>query len=161
MKCPFCESPDNKVIDSRTVPTEAAIRRRRECLSCNQRFTTYEYIENTPLTVVKADGRREPYNRVKIHKSLEIACTKRPVSMEKLDTAVNEVEKEIGGLSHREVPSKLIGEGVMRQLKELDEVAYVRFASVYRKFEAVDDFVQEVQDIVGESSPFGGVKPGR
>ena len=154
MKCPFCGSSDDKVIDSRVVQSESAIRRRRECTACNQRFTTYEYVENTPITVVKVDARREPYSRAKIQRSLEIACTKRPISMEQLDTMVNEVEKEICSLSHREVPSKLIGEAVMRQLKELDEVAYVRFASVYRKFQDLDEFMQEIQDLGMER--FGG-----
>lgn len=147
MKCPFCSSTEDRVIDSRSVQKDTAIRRRRECSRCGGRFTTYEYIENVSLAVVKSDGRREDYDRGKIQKSIQTACTKRPISMDKIDEVVADIEKEIFNLANREVSSKIIGEVVMRYLKSLDDIAYVRFASVYRKFQDIDEFRNELNEL--------------
>ncbi len=120
MKCVYCESPNTRVVDSRMVASENAIRRRRECESCAKRFTTYEYIENTPVMVIKNDGRRESYVRQKVEKAIQIACNKRPVSLEQISDIVNDVELELSSLGRREVPVKIIGETVMKKLKSLD-----------------------------------------
>jgi len=144
MKCTFCNSSDTRVVDSRTVQSANAIRRRRECESCNKRFTTYEYIENTPVMVVKNDGRRETYMRPKVEKAIQIACNKRPVSVEQISMIVNDVELELSGLGRREVPVKVIGETIMRQLKLIDEIAFIRFASVYRQYKDTQEFIAEI-----------------
>lgn len=144
MKCAFCNSKNTRVVDSRVVQSENAIRRRRECESCAKRFTTYEYIENTPVMVVKSDGRRETYMRQKVEKAIQIACNKRPVSVEQISSIVKEVELELGSLGRREVPVKVIGETVMKKLKALDEIAFIRFASVYRKYKDTQEFIQEI-----------------
>ncbi|MEA2064282.1 MAG: transcriptional regulator NrdR [Gemmatimonadota bacterium] len=146
MKCPFCNNEDSKVVDSRAVKDGIQIRRRRECFSCKRRFSTYEYIESTPLMVVKIDGRREPYNRQKLKMGLITACKKRPVEMEAIDNLIDNVEKSIDRLNSIEVPSQLLGEEVIKQLKALDPVAYVRFASVYYRFEAVSEFEQKIRE---------------
>jgi transcriptional repressor NrdR len=135
MRCPYCSSPDDKVVDSRTSRDGRAIRRRRECLACQKRFTTYEYIEDQPLVVIKTDGRREPFDRVKVFNSIRIACNKRPVSVTQIEEAVDEIESKLEGLGEREVTTKQIGELVMEYLRRTDDVAYVRFASVYRQFQ--------------------------
>ncbi|MBN2290727.1 MAG: transcriptional repressor NrdR [Candidatus Glassbacteria bacterium] len=147
MKCPFCGFEDSKVVDSRSIKEGTFIRRRRECCSCKRRFTTYEYIESTPLMVVKNDGRREPYNREKLKMGLITACKKRPVRMDAIDSLIHNVEKAIDRLNLNEVPSKLLGEEVIKQLKDLDPVAYVRFASVYYRFEAVSEFEQKIKEL--------------
>jgi transcriptional repressor NrdR len=142
MNCPFCQDPDSRVIDTRTVGE--GIRRRRECQNCKQRFTTYERIARTSLMVVKGDGRREEFDQDKLLEGLKKACTKRPVSMETLDGVVSEIEAELYSLGQSEVPSDLIGEKVMQRLMEMDEVAYVRFASVYRRFADLESLSDEI-----------------
>ena len=144
MKCVYCDSPNTRVVDSRMVASENAIRRRRECESCTKRFTTYEYIENTPVMVIKNDGRRESYVRQKVEKAIQIACNKRPVSLEQISDIVNDVELELSSLGRREVPVKIIGETVMKKLKSLDEIAFIRFASVYRQYKDTQEFIQEI-----------------
>jgi transcriptional repressor NrdR len=144
MKCPFCNSAETKVVDSRAAQKNNAIRRRRECLDCGHRFTTYEYVVEYPLTIIKNDGRREEYDRRKLLNSLKIACNKRPVPADKLESIAVDIEKEIEELSGAEVASNYIGELVMKYLKELDEVAYIRFASVYKKFKDLDEFKDQI-----------------
>lgn len=148
MKCPFCGHKEDKVIDSRTTNEDISIRRRRECLKCSERFTTYEYVEKIPLMVIKSDGRREPFNRNKIIQGLIKSCQKRPVGIDQLESLVSEVEKEIQKKFDREMESKIIGEMVVEKLAKLDEVAYVRFASVYRQFKDVNEFMRELKDIL-------------
>jgi len=145
MKCPFCAHPDDKVVDSRTIKDGELIRRRRECLSCTKRFTTYERIEEIPLMVVKKDGRREPFDRSKIVIGILKACEKRPVSIEQIEDLVDRTEKSINVSMEKEVSSETVGSMVMEELKELDEVAYVRFASVYRQFKDIDEFMTVLQ----------------
>jgi len=146
MNCPSCQQGDTRVIDSRHTQDGRAIRRRRECLACEYRFTTYEYVEVQPILVIKSDHRREPFAREKILNSLAVACSKRPVSLDQLNTAVEKIIADINDLGHPEVHAKDIGEVVMKQLKELDEIAYVRFASVYRKFKDVREFQAELEE---------------
>ena len=145
MKCPFCEFHDSKVIDSRAAEEGNSIRRRRECLQCAKRFTTYEMVEDLPLRVVKKDGRRMAFDRSKILNGLMKACEKRPISLEVLEDTADKVEKELRNSMEREIPSRLIGEVLMKHLKNLDHVAYVRFASVYREFTDIDNFMQELE----------------
>jgi transcriptional repressor NrdR len=152
MKCPFCNFEDSRVVDSRAVKDGSLIRRRRECFQCKRRFTTYEYIENIPLMVIKSDGRREPYNREKLKLGLITACKKRPVKMDDIDRLILAVEKSIDRLNLSEVPSHLLGEEVIKQLKKLDPVAYVRFASVYYRFEAVSEFEQKIRELVPDKA---------
>ena len=144
MKCPFCGHLEDKVIDSRPAEDGSAIRRRRECLSCSSRFTTYEKVEILPLLVIKKDGTRQPYNQDKLLGGLMRACEKRPVSMEQMREIVAYVENQIQNCARREISTNEIGELVMEQLKGIDEVAYVRFASVYRQFKDVDSFQNEL-----------------
>lgn len=152
MLCPFCRLNETRVIDSR-ASDDFVIRRRRECLDlkCGKRFTTYEKIEETPLKVIKKDGSRVPFDRDKIRTGLEKACYKRPVSSEQIERIVSTVESEIYQEFEREVPSRSIGELVFRLLREVDQVAFVRFASVYREFKDVNDFVEELEPILRES----------
>jgi len=150
MKCPYCGYKEDKVVDSRATAEESAVRRRRECLKCGKRFTTYEYVEEVSLMVIKKDGRREPFDRKKILAGVIRACEKRPVSMEKMEEIVSFVERAVQKKSDREVASTRIGELVMEKLKGLDDVAYVRFASVYRQFKDVGQFMEELKDILGE-----------
>ncbi|MDP2924324.1 MAG: transcriptional regulator NrdR [Candidatus Omnitrophota bacterium] len=150
MKCPFCSHNEDKVIDSRETSDATAVRRRRECLECGKRFTTYEYVEKTPLMVIKKDGRREPFSREKILSGLRNACQKRPVSMEKLESLASEVETEIQKKFDQEVDSRYVGELVVEKLAKLDDVAYVRFASVYRQFKDINQFMRELRDILGK-----------
>lgn len=145
MRCSKCGCQEDKVIDSRTSREGATIRRRRECLGCGHRFTTYEEIENEAITVVKRDDRRESFSRDKLWNSLKIACQKRPISPETLEEIVDRITQQIGDKYDREVPSMAIGERVMEALRGLDQVAFVRFASVYRRFEEPTEFVQEVK----------------
>ena len=145
MKCPFCEFHDSKVIDSRAAEEGNSIRRRRECLQCAKRFTTYEMVEDLPLRVVKKDGRRMAFDRSKILNGLMKACEKRPISLQVLEETADKVEKELRNSMEREIPSRLIGEVLMKHLKNLDHVAYVRFASVYREFTDIDNFMQELE----------------
>ncbi|MDP2652507.1 MAG: transcriptional regulator NrdR [Candidatus Omnitrophota bacterium] len=148
MKCPACGYQDTKVIDSRMNTDGSSIRRRRECLKCEKRFTTYEYVEQVPLMVVKKDGRRQPFDRTKIISGLVKACEKRPVSVDKIDEVTNEIERSIQKRYDREVNSSAIGEMLMEKLVQLDEVAYVRFASVYRQFRDVNQFMKELKVIL-------------
>jgi len=145
MKCPFCENPEDKVIDSRTSKEGNAIRRRRECLKCGKRFTSYERVEDVVPMVVKKDGRREPFDTNKLKTGLLISCKKRPIGTDKLDGIVENIEKRLIGLGVKEVQSSWIGEEIMSALKELDKVAYVRFASVYRQFKDINDLMDEVK----------------
>lgn len=148
MKCPFCGHTDDKVIDSRCPPDGNAVRRRRECLKCGKRFTTYEVVEEMSLFVVKRDGRRQPFDRKKIFAGMQKACEKRPVSSEKIEELVASVEREIYRRFDREVSSIDIGELIMDKLSRLDEVAYVRFASVYRQFKDVNQFMAELKGLL-------------
>jgi transcriptional repressor NrdR len=145
MRCPKCGGQDDKVIDSRSSKEGATIRRRRECLTCEHRFTTYEQIEHDPLMIVKRDGRREEFSKEKLVASLKRACRKRPVSEDSIAAAVERIEDSLMSNFDREAPSTAIGERVMRELRGLDQVAYVRFASIYRNFEEASDFVNEVE----------------
>ena len=145
MKCPYCSFAESKVIDSRATDEGSSIRRRRECLACAKRFTTYETLEKLPLVVIKKDGRREFFNHEKLLNGIIRSCEKRPISLDKMENLVDNVEKEIRNTVEREVPTGLIGEIVMRGLKEIDQVAYVRFASVYRQFADIENFMQELQ----------------
>ncbi|MDD3814006.1 MAG: transcriptional regulator NrdR [Desulfocapsaceae bacterium] len=148
MKCPYCGHLDNKVIDSRLNKESTITRRRRSCLACNQRFTTYERLEVMMPVLVKKDGRREAWDRQKMVVGLEKACEKRPVSCDDIDAFVDEIEKKLQDLGSKEVSSEVIGEWVMEDLADLDEVAYVRFASVYRQFKDVSEFVDELKTLV-------------
>jgi len=150
MKCPFCAHPDDKVVDSRTIKDGELIRRRRECLSCTKRFTTYERIEEIPLMVAKKDGRREPFDRSKIVIGILKACEKRPVSIEQIEDLVDRIEKSINSSMEKEVSSEKIGAMVMDELRNLDEVAYVRFASVYRQFRDIDEFMDVLKTLYRE-----------
>jgi len=153
MKCPYCGYKEDKVVDSRSTAEESAVRRRRECLKCGKRFTTYEYIEEVSLMVIKKDGRREAFDRKKILAGIIRACEKRPISIEKMEEIATWVERAIQKKSDREVSSDRIGELVMEKLKFLDDVAYVRFASVYRQFKDVGQFMVELKDILGKEKP--------
>ena len=153
MKCNYCGHKEDKVVDSRATSEGAAIRRRRECLKCGKRFTTYEYIEEISLMAVKKDGRREPFDRKKILSGIIKACEKRPVSIERMEEIATLVERSIQKKSDREVSSSRIGELVMERLKKLDDVAYVRFASVYRQFKDLGEFMEELKDILRTQEP--------
>ena len=148
MKCPYCNHNQDKVIDSRETMEGVSIRRRRECINCGRRFTTYEYIEKTPLMVVKKDGRRESFKRQKIIAGVLNACQKRPVSIETVEKLASSVEMEIQKKFDREVDSKYIGELVIEEIALLDDVAYVRFASVYRQFKDVNQFMRELREVL-------------
>jgi transcriptional repressor NrdR len=150
MKCPFCAHLENKVIDSRLSKDGGVIRRRRDCDECGRRFTTYERIEEVLPMVIKKDGRREVFDRGKLLGGLKRACEKRPVSVEDLEGIVDKVEQTLQECGDREIPTSKIGETVMKELHELDEVAYVRFASVYRQFKDINQFMDELKDILGE-----------
>lgn len=150
MKCPFCGYTESKVIDSRPTDEGEKIRRRRECISCGKRFTTYEIIESVPIIVVKKDKSREAFDRVKLFNGMLRACEKRPVSIGQLEEAVNQIEAELQNSLDREVTSVHIGELAMEKLKSLDEVAYVRFASVYRQFKDINTFMEELAKLLGE-----------
>jgi transcriptional repressor NrdR len=152
MKCPFCSHIENRVIDSRLSRDGDVTRRRRECARCERRFTTYERVEEILPLVVKKDGRRETYDRLKIIAGLRKACEKRPVSVSTIEEAADRIERFLQSLGDKEVSSAVIGEEVMRQLYDLDKVAYVRFASVYRSFQDLDAFMQELKDLIGERS---------
>ncbi len=148
MRCPFCGDDKDRVVDSRTSQNGRAVRRRRECESCKKRFTTYEYVEDVSLTIIKNDGRREPFDRQKLQRGIELACNKRPVSSKKITSVVDEIEEKLQNLSKTDITSKEVGREVMRTLKELDEVAYVRFASVYHKFKDINEFMDELKGLL-------------
>jgi transcriptional repressor NrdR len=150
MKCPFCGHAENKVIDSRISKDGKAVRRRRECLNCAKRFTTYEYVEEVLPMVVKKDGRREQFDRQKILNGIKKACEKRPISMESIDKLVDNVEQACQETQMEEISSNVIGEKIMNELKVFDGVAYVRFASVYRQFRDVGEFMSELKDLLSK-----------
>lgn len=155
MKCPFCSSLESKVIDSRLGKEETSIRRRRECLECNSRYTTYERVEEVELLVVKKDGVREPFDRSKILSGMLKACEKRPISMDVIESFVSSLERELQERGEREVESEEIGERVINKLYEIDEVAYVRFASVYRSFKDVNQFMSELKELLKDKEDGG------
>lgn len=148
MRCPFCGAEEDKVVDSRSVREGRAIRRRRECIKCEQRYTTYEYIENVDMTVVKSDDRREPFDRQKLIEGMRLALKKRPVSVKKIEAMADQIQSDLQELSKNEITSQKIGEMVMAQLQKVDEVAYVRFASVYRKFQDKEEFFSELKKLL-------------
>lgn len=148
MRCPFCSYSESKVIDSRPAEEGSTIRRRRECLACGKRFTTYEIMERLPLLVVKKDGRRQSFDRVKLLNGMVRACEKRPVPMAQLEAVVDDIEQDLQNSLEREISSVKIGEMVMDRLKDLDEVAYVRFASVYRQFKDINTFMDELNKLL-------------
>ena len=150
MKCPYCGHIEDKVVDSREAKGGDAIRRRRECLRCRRRFTTYEHIEDVLPVVVKKDGRREIFDRNKILNGLKKACEKRPIGMDVLEEIVSRIEKRAQESGEKEIPSSMIGQEIMRELQALDEVAYVRFASVYREFKGINEFMDELKDLLKE-----------
>ena len=150
MKCPFCGEIDNKVIDSRLSKDANVIRRRRECLLCNRRFTTYEHIEEIPIMIVKKDGRREVFNRDKVRSGMKRACEKRDISMVVIEEFIEELERDLREIGEKEIPAHIIGEKIMEKLHDLDDVAYVRFASVYREFKDVNDFVSELKSLLSK-----------
>ncbi len=145
MKCPFCDDVEDKVVDSRMAKEGEVIRRRRECLSCKRRYTTYERVEETMPAVVKKDGRREPFDRSKIVSGLKKACEKRPISTTTIESVTDRIEKRIQDMGETEIDSTAVGEEVMKELSQLDQVAYVRFASVYREFKDIDQFMDEIK----------------
>ena len=147
MKCPFCDDVEDKVVDSRMAKEGEVIRRRRECLSCKRRYTTYERVEETMPAVVKKDGRREPFERSKIVSGLKKACEKRPISTATIETVTDRIEKRIQDMGETEIVSTAVGEEVMKELSQLDQVAYVRFASVYREFKDIDQFMDEIKSL--------------
>lgn len=144
MKCPYCNAADTKVIDSRPAEDNSSIRRRRQCGTCGKRFTTYEKLETMPLMVIKKDNSREPYDRSKIEAGVVHSCHKRPISIQQINAMIDEIENQVFNMEEKEVETSAIGELVMRKLKQLDEVAYVRFASVYREFKDVNTFMDEI-----------------
>ena len=155
MRCPYCGHLEDKVVDSREAGDGQATRRRRECLGCSRRFTTYERIEEILPAVVKKDGRREPFDRKKILEGLTRACQKRPVSAAQIEALISAVERQVQELGEKEVPSRVVGEAVMTRLRDLDPVAFVRFASVYRAFEDVGDFMSELEGLAGKKGGAG------
>ncbi len=150
MKCPFCSSDNTRVIDSRPADDNTSIRRRRECDDCQKRFTTYEKVETIPLIVIKKNENREQYDRTKIEAGVLRACYKRPISVNQINQVIDEVETEVFNLEMKEIPSYMIGEIVMKKLKELEPVAYVRFASVYREFKDVNTFMDELKSMLNK-----------
>ena len=151
MKCPFCGFLESKVIDSRPAEESTTIRRRRECLACQKRFTTYEIIEHLPLVVVKRDGSRQSFDRVKLINGMVRACEKRPVSLPQLEKIADEIEQELQSALEREISTVEVGEMVMKHLKDIDEVAYVRFASVYRSFKDINTFMEELTKLLSDN----------
>ena len=150
MKCPFCGEIDNKVIDSRLSKDGCAIRRRRECIACTRRFTTYEHIEEIPIMIVKKDGRREVFSRDKVRSGMKRACEKRNISMVVIEEFIEDLERDLREIGEKEIPAHIIGEKIMEKLHDVDDVAYVRFASVYREFKDVNDFVSELKTLLSK-----------
>ena len=149
MKCPSCSIEDSKVVDSRPIQRGEGIRRRRECNACNFRYTTYEYVLENPVKVIKKSGEREEYDRAKLEKSFSIACEKRPIPEEKIQQAINRIEEKISNISNIEIEAYQIGGLVMDELKEIDKVAFIRFASVYREFKDIGEFQAQIEDLKG------------
>ena len=152
MKCPYCGDVENKVVDSRMAKEGNTVRRRRECLACTRRFTTYERVEQLPLVLIKKDGRRETFDRQKVLVGMKKACQKRNISMNTLEEFVDELERELQEMGEKELPSSVVGERIMTKLHELDDVAYVRFASVYREFKDINDFMSELKELFESQS---------
>lgn len=150
MKCPYCGFHDSKVVDSRPAEDRDSIRRRRECLGCGKRFTTYEIVESLPMIVIKKDGKRQEFDREKLLRGMIRACEKRPVKVEELEEIADEVEQELANTLAREIQAQRIGELVMEKLRKVDEVSYVRFASVYRQFKDINTFMEELSKLLGE-----------
>lgn len=150
MKCPYCGEVDNKVIDSRLSKDGNVIRRRRECIICTRRFTTYEHIEEIPIMIIKKDGRREVFSREKVRSGMKKACQKRDISMNMIEEFIDELERDLRETGEKEIPAAEVGEKIMSMLHELDDVAYVRFASVYREFKDVNDFVDELKSLLSK-----------
>ena len=148
MKCPFCGEVDNKVIDSRLSKDANATRRRRECIDCSRRFTTYERVEDAPIMIIKKDDRREVFSREKVRSGIQRACQKRNISMNTIEGFIEELERDLREIGEKEIPVSIVGEKVMTKLHDLDDVAYVRFASVYREFKDVNDFVSELKTLL-------------
>lgn len=153
MKCPYCGEIDNRVMDSRTSKDGSAIRRRRECIACERRFTTYEQIEEIPVMIIKKDGRRELFNRDKVRIGIQKACEKRDISMNVIEDFLDELERDLKETEEKEIPSQVVGEKIMGRLHDLDDVAYVRFASVYREFKDVNDFISELKRLLEKEKP--------
>lgn len=156
MKCPFCAYPESKVVDSRPSDEGSSIRRRRECLACSRRFTTYETVEFAPIMVIKKDGRRQSFDRRKILNGMLRACEKRPVSLDTLEGIVSRIEQDLQSSMEHEIQSEALGEIVMRHLRKLDQVAYVRFASVYRQFQDIGSFMRELNTLMDDDSQSTG-----
>ena len=152
MKCPYCGHPESKVIDSRPADENASIRRRRECLSCARRFTTYETVESLPIVVIKKDGSRQSFDRQKVLRGMIRACEKRPVALAELERIADEIEQELQNSMEREIRTEVIGEKVMERLRKVDQVAYVRFASVYRQFKDIDTFMHELNKLLADKT---------
>jgi len=150
MKCPYCGEVDNKVIDSRMSKDGNVIRRRRECLLCNRRFTTYEHIEEIPIMIVKKDGRREVFSRDKVRAGMNKACEKRNISVNMIEEYIDELERDLKETGEKEIPAREVGNRIMQKLHEIDDVAYVRFASVYREFKDVNDFMSELKNLLSK-----------
>jgi transcriptional repressor NrdR len=150
MKCPFCGEFENKVIDSRVSKDGSVIRRRRECIDCNRRFTTYEHIEEIPIMIIKKDGRREVFNREKVRSGMQRACQKLDISTNLIEDFIEDLERDLRETGEKELPSRVVGEKVMAKLHTLSDIAYVRFASVYREFKDVNDFVLELKTLLSE-----------
>lgn len=148
MKCPYCGEDDTKVIDSRSADDNNSIRRRRQCISCGKRFTTYEKLETMPLMIIKKDESRETYDRSKVETGILLSCRKRPVSTQQISKMIDEIENQIFSMEEKEIPASVIGELIMQKLKAVDEVAYVRFASVYREFKDVNAFMNELAEFL-------------
>lgn len=160
MKCPFCHETENRVIDSRLSKDADMVRRRRECLKCGRRFTTYERVEETMPLVIKKDGRRESYDRIKVISGLKRACEKRPVSINTIEAVADRIERGLQERGEKEIPSSVIGESAMRELHDIDQVAYVRFASVYRSFKDINEFMVELEELLKERKGLPA-KPGQ
>ncbi len=150
MKCPFCSELDNKVIDSRLGKDGEVIRRRRECIACGRRFTTYEHVEEIPLTIIKKDGRREVFSRGKVLSGMKKACEKRNISINEIESFVDDLERDLREIGEKEISSHVVGEKIMAKLHTIDDVAYVRFASVYREFKDVNDFFDELKNLLNK-----------
>jgi transcriptional repressor NrdR len=155
MKCPYCGEIDNKVIDSRLSRDGDVIRRRRECILCSRRFTTYEHVEEIPIMIIKKDGRREVFSKEKVRSGIQKACEKRDISVNIIDEFVSELERDLRETGEKEIPAEVIGEKIMAKLHRLDDVAYVRFASVYRDFKDVNDFVSELKTLLSNGKGSG------
>lgn len=159
MKCPYCGEVDNKVIDSRLSKDASVIRRRRECIDCTRRFTTYEHIEEVPIMIIKKDGRREVFSREKVRSGVKKACEKRNISMNVIEEFIDDLERDLREIGEKEISASVVGEKIMLKLHELDDVAYVRFASVYREFKDVNDFVSELKSLLSNhETPEGRVQ---